>query len=69
MRTPPPNRYPIHTELTSFSSEVIADAINFEMSRNGQVYFVNDRISKLQEIKLLMKAMYLIVELSSDMVR
>lgn len=55
MRTPPPNRYPIHTELTSFSSEVIADAINFEMSRNGQVYFVNDRISKLQEIKLLIE--------------
>ena len=55
IRTPPPNRYPIHTELTSFSSEVIADAINFEMSRNGQVYFVNDRISKLEEIKLLIE--------------
>ena len=55
MRTPPPNRYPIHTELTSFSSEVIADAINFEMSRNGQVYFVNDRISKLEELKLLIE--------------
>ncbi len=55
IRTPPPNRYPIHTELTTFSSEVIADAINFEMSRNGQVYFVNDRISKLAEIKLLIE--------------
>ena len=55
IRTPPPNRYPIHTELTNFSSEVIADAINFEMSRNGQVYFVNDRISKLEEIKLLIE--------------
>jgi len=55
MRTPPPNRYPIHTELVSFSSEVIADAINFEMSRNGQVYFVNDRISKLEELKLLIE--------------
>ena len=50
MRTPPPNRYPIQTEVTSYSSEVICDAINFEMSRNGQVYFVNDRISKLEEI-------------------
>lgn len=50
MRTPPPNRYPIHTELCTFSHEVIADAINFEMSRNGQVYFVNNRISNLQEI-------------------
>ncbi|MGI6232002.1 MAG: transcription-repair coupling factor [Prevotella sp.] len=50
MRTPPPNRYPVHTELCTFSYEVITDAINFEMSRNGQVYFVNNRISNLQEI-------------------
>ena len=50
IRTPPPNRYPIHTELATFSQEVIADAINFEMSRNGQVYFVHDRINGLQEI-------------------
>ena len=55
MRTPPPNRYPIHTELITFSSEAIADAINFEMSRNGQVYFVNDRISKLPELKMLIE--------------
>lgn len=50
IRTPPPNRYPIHTELATFSHEVIADAINFEMSRNGQVYFVHDRINGLQDI-------------------
>ena len=50
IRTPPPNRYPIHTELATFSHEVIADTINFEMSRNGQVYFVHDRINGLQEI-------------------
>ena len=55
MRTPPPNRYPIQTEIASFSHEVIADAINFEMSRNGQVYFVNDRISNLPEIAKLIK--------------
>ena len=55
MRTPPPNRYPIHTELVTFSGETIADAINFEMSRNGQVYFVNNRISKLMELKLLIE--------------
>lgn len=47
MRTPPPNRYPIQTEIATFSSEVIADAINFEMSRGGQVFFVNDRIAGL----------------------
>jgi transcription-repair coupling factor (superfamily II helicase) len=50
IRTPPPNRYPIHTELTTYGHEVIADAINFEMSRNGQVFFVTDRISSLPEI-------------------
>ena len=55
MRTPPPNRYPIDTELITFSGAAIADAINFEMSRNGQVYFVCDRISKLTEIKLLIE--------------
>ena len=50
MRTPPPNRYPIQTEIAPFSSEVIADAINFEMSRGGQVFFVNDRIAGLAPI-------------------
>ena len=37
IQTPPPNRYPIHTEIHTFGPEIIADAINFEMSRNGQV--------------------------------
>lgn len=55
MRTPPPNRYPIQTEIASFSSEVIADAINFEMGRNGQVFFVNDRIANLPELASLIK--------------
>lgn len=50
IQTPPPNRYPISTEVHTFDKEVIADAINFEMSRNGQVFFVNDRISNLPEI-------------------
>ena len=50
IQTPPPNRYPIQTEIHTFGSDIIVDAINFEMSRNGQVYFVNNRISQLQEI-------------------
>ena len=50
IQTPPPNRYPIHTEIHTFGPEIIADAINFEMSRNGQVYFVNPRINDLQRI-------------------
>ena len=50
IQTPPPNRYPIQTELHTFSADVIADAINFEMSRNGQVYIVTDRISSLPDL-------------------
>ena len=53
IRTPPPNRYPIYTELGIFGGDLIADAINFEMARGGQVFFVSDRISKLEEIKRL----------------
>ncbi len=50
IQTPPPNRYPIQTEIHTFSPEIIVDAINFEMSRNGQVYFVNNRISGLTSL-------------------
>ncbi len=49
--TPPPNRYPIQTEVHTFNEEVITDAINFEMSRNGQVFFVNNRIANLPELR------------------
>ena len=55
IQTPPPNRYPIQTEIHTFSPEIIVDAINFEMSRNGQVYFVNNRISDLTHIAEIIK--------------
>ncbi|MCI1647021.1 MAG: transcription-repair coupling factor [Bacteroides sp.] len=51
IQTPPPNRYPIQTEIHTFNDEIIADAVNFEMSRNGQVFFVSNRISNLSELK------------------
>lgn len=51
IQTPPPNRYPVQTEVHTFNEDVIADAINFEMSRNGQVFFVNNRINNLVELK------------------
>jgi len=44
------NRYPIQTEVHTFNEEVITDAINFEMSRNGQVFFVNNRIANQTKI-------------------
>lgn len=55
MKTPPPNRYPIQTEIIEFDPETIAEAINFEMSRNGQVFFVNDRIGKLQDLAAMIR--------------
>lgn len=50
IQTPPPNRRPIQTEIHTFSHEVIAEAINFEMSRNGQVYIVTNRVASLQSL-------------------
>ena len=50
IQTPPPNRYPIQTEIHTFSPDIITEAISFEMSRNGQVFFVNNRISDLQRL-------------------
>ena len=55
IQTPPPNRYPIQTEVHTFNEEIIADAINFEMSRNGQVFFVNNRIQNLPELKAMIE--------------
>ena len=45
--TPPANRYPIMTEVHSFNEDIIREAVNFEMSRNGQVFFVNNNIEQL----------------------
>ena len=55
IQTPPPNRYPIQTEVHTFNEEIIADAINFEMSRNGQVFFVNNRIQNQSELKAMIE--------------
>ena len=48
--TPPPNRYPIETNVIGFSEESIRDAISYEIQRNGQVFFVNNRIENIKEI-------------------
>lgn len=53
IQTPPPNRYPIHTEIHTFDAETIKEAINFELSRNGQVFFINNRISNMHELESL----------------
>lgn len=55
INTPPPSRHPIQTEIHTFGHEIIADAINFELSRNGQVYIVTHRISSLSNIESLIR--------------
>ena len=48
--TPPPNRYPIETNVVQFSEELIRDAISYEIQRNGQVFFINNRIENIKEV-------------------
>jgi transcription-repair coupling factor (superfamily II helicase) len=48
--TPPPNRYPIDSQVIRFSEEVIRDAISYEIQRNGQVFFINNRIENIKEV-------------------
>lgn len=48
--TPPPNRYPIETHVVGFSEEMVRDAISYEIQRNGQVFFINNRIENIKEV-------------------
>lgn len=50
MTTPPPNRQPIETELIGFHEETIRDSISYEIQRGGQVFFINNRVSNIQEV-------------------
>jgi transcription-repair coupling factor (superfamily II helicase) len=53
--TPPPNRYPVQTEVERFNPDIIREAINFEMSRNGQVFFIHNRIQNIIDIEALVR--------------
>ena len=50
IKTPPPNRQPVETQLIGFDEETLRDAISYELQRDGQVYFINNRIDNLKEI-------------------
>ncbi len=50
IRTPPPNRQPIHTEIRVFDEDLIAEVIHAELNRGGQVYFVHNRVNDLAAI-------------------
>lgn len=53
INTPPPNRYPIITELHTFNKDIIKEAIDYEFQRNGQVFFIHNRVQNIQEIEIL----------------
>jgi transcription-repair coupling factor (superfamily II helicase) len=53
--TPPPNRYPVDTQVIRFSEETIRDAIRYEISRGGQVFFVHNRIENIKEVAGLLQ--------------
>jgi len=50
INTPPPNRHPIITELHTFNEDIIREAIYYEIQRNGQVFFINNRVQNIEEI-------------------
>ncbi len=51
INTPPPNRHPIITEIHTFNEDIIREAIEYEVSREGQVFFIHNRIQTILEIK------------------
>ncbi|MCJ8497190.1 transcription-repair coupling factor [Chryseobacterium salipaludis] len=50
IKTPPPNRQPVETQIVGFNEEIIRDAISYELQRDGQVYFINNRVENLKDI-------------------
>ncbi|MBZ0242583.1 MAG: DEAD/DEAH box helicase, partial [Bacteroidales bacterium] len=50
INTAPPNRYPVQTEIRSFNEELIRDAIQYELSRDGQVFFVHNRVQNIMDV-------------------
>ncbi|MBK6834454.1 MAG: transcription-repair coupling factor [Bacteroidetes bacterium] len=48
--TPPPNRYPVQTELHTFNEEILRDAITYEIKRGGQIFFIHNKVQSIQEI-------------------
>ena len=55
--TPPPNRYPVQTEIHTFKEDVIREAIQYELSRGGQVFFVNTRVQNINDVAVMVQRM------------
>lgn len=57
INTPPPNRQPIQTELIGWNDETITDAINFEVNRGGQVFFIHDKVKNIEEVGVMIRTL------------
>ncbi len=57
INTPPPNRFPVQTEIHPFGEEIIKEAITFEISRGGQVFFVNTRVQNIADVTGMVQRM------------
>jgi transcription-repair coupling factor (superfamily II helicase) len=55
INTPPPNRYPVQTELYPFDEEIIREAVEYEMQRNGQVFIINNRVQNIFQLEAMVK--------------
>lgn len=55
INTPPPNRYPVLTEVHAFDPEIIRQAINYEMERNGQVFLIHNRVQNIYDVEAMVK--------------
>ncbi|MCB9293190.1 MAG: transcription-repair coupling factor [Lewinellaceae bacterium] len=65
IRTPPPNRQPIHTEVRIFNEEIVKEAIYYEVNRGGQVFFVHNRVKTLPDITAMVRRMCPDVEVAT----
>ncbi|MCO6491887.1 MAG: transcription-repair coupling factor [Phaeodactylibacter sp.] len=65
IRTPPPNRQPIHTEVRIFNEEIVREAIYYEVNRGGQVFFVHNRVKTLPDITAMVRRMCPDVEVAT----
>jgi transcription-repair coupling factor (superfamily II helicase) len=55
INTPPPNRHPIVTELHTFNDDIVREGIDYEVSRGGQVFFINNRVQNIHEVESLIR--------------
>ncbi|MDA3780473.1 MAG: transcription-repair coupling factor, partial [Bacteroidales bacterium] len=58
INTPPPNRFPIQTEIHNFNEEIIREAIEYEFQRNGQIFFIHNRVQNILEIENLINKIF-----------